>query len=228
MISWIKGDLINSWQTNNKFFILINCQGLGYEIQILESIYNKLKSKRISEKNLILWLKHIKKEDSDTLFGFISKDQKDFFIEILNIKGVGSQIGMSLLNKFSINEIINAINTKDKKLISSVQGIGQKMTERLILELKSNFKTKIKSIEEDQDPNSISKNIEINSILEDIELTLKSLNYPKNEIKKLIPNLLKEINNGKNLDNEIGEVTFEDILKQAMKYLDNNNSKIDR
>ena len=227
MISWIKGDLINSWQTNNKFFILINCQGLGYEIQILESIYNKLKSKRISEKNLILWLKHIKKEDSDTLFGFISKDQKDFFIEILNIKGVGSQIGMSLLNKFSINEIINAINTKDKKLISSVQGIGQKMTERLILELKSNFKTKIKSIEEDQDPNSISKNIEINSILEDIELTLQSLNYPKNEIKKLMPIILKEIKNRKNLEVE-GEVTFEDILKQAMKYLDNNNSKLTR
>ena len=227
MISWIKGDLINSWQTNNKFFILINCQGLGYEIQILESIYNKLKSKRISEKNLILWLKHIKKEDSDTLFGFISKDQKDFFIEILNIKGVGSQIGMSLLNRFSINEIINAINTKDKKLISSVQGIGQKMTERLILELKSNFKTKIKSLEEAQNPDSISKNIEINSILEDIELTLQSLNYPKNEIKKLMPIILKEINNRKNLEVE-GEVTFEDILKQAMKYLDNNNSKLDR
>ena len=227
MISWIKGDLINSWQTNNKFFILINCQGLGYEIQILESIYNKLKSKRISEKNLILWLKHIKKEDSDTLFGFISKDQKDFFIEILNIKGVGSQIGMSLLNKFSINEIISAINTKDKKLISSVQGIGQKMTERLILELKSNFKTKIKSLEEAQNRDSISKNIEINSILEDIELTLQSLNYPKNEIKKLMPIILKEINNRKNLEVE-GEVTFEDILKQAMKYLDNNNSKLDR
>ena len=227
MISWIKGDLINSWQTNNKFFILINCQGLGYEIQILESIYNKLKSKRISEKNLILWLKHIKKEDSDTLFGFISKDQKDFFIEILNIKGVGSQIGMSLLNKFSINEIISAINTKDKKLISSVQGIGQKMTERLILELKSNFKTKIKSLEEAQNRDSISKNIEINSILEDIELTLQSLNYPKNEIKKLMPIILKEINNRKNLEVE-GEVTFEDILKQAMKYLDNNNSKLTR
>lgn len=228
MISWIKGDLISSWQNNSKFFILINCQGLGYEIQILESIYKKLKSKGISEKNIILWVKHIKKEDSDTLFGFTSKDQKDFFIEILNIKGVGSQIGMSLLNKFSINEIINAINTKDKKLIRSVQGIGQKMTERLILELKSKFKTNIKSLEESQNPISISKNIEINSILEDIELTLQSLKYPKNEIKKLIPILLKEINNYKNLENEVGEFTFEDILKKAINYLDNNNRKLDR
>ena len=44
MISWINGDLVELWQTNQKFFILINCQGLGYEIQILESFFLKLKS----------------------------------------------------------------------------------------------------------------------------------------------------------------------------------------
>ena len=78
MISWIKGDVITLWQTNNKFFILINCQNLGYEIQILESTFIKLKSGQISNNNLTLWLKQIKKEDSDLLFGFISKDQKNF------------------------------------------------------------------------------------------------------------------------------------------------------
>ena len=68
MISWIKGELVDSWQTNNKFYILINCQGLGYEIQILESIYIKLKKKEIPHQNIVFWLKHIKKEDSDLLF----------------------------------------------------------------------------------------------------------------------------------------------------------------
>ena len=226
MISWLQGHLIDLWQTNNKFFILINCQGLGYEIQILESVYNNLISKKISDENIILWLKHIKKEDSDSLFGFISKDQKDFFIEILNIKGVGSQIGMSLLNKFSMNEIINAINTKDKKLISSVQGIGQKMTERLILELKSNLKTKINPREDSQKPKSNFINVEKFSILEDIEITLQSLNYPKKEIKKLIPILTKEIGDSKNQINVKNKITFENLLKQAMNYLDNNNSRL--
>ena len=51
---------------------------------------------------------------------------------------------MGILNKFSISEIINAINTQDKELISSVPGIGKKMCERLILELKINLKMKIK------------------------------------------------------------------------------------
>ena len=97
MISWIKGELVSSWQANNKFYILVNCQGLGYEIQTLESVFFDINSNKISEKEIILWLKHIKKEDSDMLFGFKSKEQRDFFVQILNIKGIGSQIGMSLL-----------------------------------------------------------------------------------------------------------------------------------
>jgi len=102
--------LVELWQTNQKFFVLINCQGLGYEIQILETFFLKLKTNHISSKNITLWIKHIKKEDSDLLFGFKSKDQKNFFIKILNIRGVGSQIGMGILNKFSINEVIKNID----------------------------------------------------------------------------------------------------------------------
>ena len=148
MISWINGELVESWQTNQKFFILINCQGLGYEIQILESLFLKLKTNQISNKKITLWLKHIKKEDSDLLFGFSSKEQRNFFIEILSIRGVGSQIGMGILNKFSIGEVINAIKTQNKKLICSVPGIGQKMSDRLILELKNKFKSEIQIEEE--------------------------------------------------------------------------------
>ncbi len=227
MISWIKGEVVSLWQSNTKFFVLINCQGLGYEIQISEPIFNELKSKRISHRNFILWLKHIKKEDSDLLFGFIAKEQKDFFVEILNIKGVGSQIGMSLLNKFSIEEIINAINTKDKKLISSVQGIGQKMTERIILELKINLKMKAKVHEEIKNDNFLNENNDINSLLQDLELTLQSLNYTKKEIKKLFPILLNDIKNNKIPILEKDKLSFEYILKHAMNYLD-NNSNLDR
>ena len=224
MISWIKGELVDLWQTNNKFYILINCQGLGYEIQILESIYIKLKTNEIPHQKIILWLKHIKKEDSDYLFGFISKDQKDFFIEILNIKGIGSQIGMSLLNKFSIDEIINAIDSKDKKLISSVQGIGQKMTERIILELKNKSKMKIKDSEKEKNSDYLKENNELNSILQDIDLTLQSLNYTNKEIKKLLPILVNEIKNKKNAMLENDKISFEYILKLAMNHLDNNSN----
>jgi Holliday junction DNA helicase RuvA len=216
LISWIKGELVSSWQANNKFYILVNCQGLGYEIQTLESVI--LDINKITKKEIILWLKHIKKEDSDMLFGFNSKEQRDFFTQILNIKGIGSQIGMSLLNKFSLNQLITAISNNDKKSISTVQGIGQKMTERIILELKSKVITKQIEKENLNINNFLEENKDLDSIFNDIDLTLQSLNYPKKEIKNLFPKL---INNIKNSSIDKKSISFENLLKEAMNYLDN-------
>ena len=220
MISWIKGKLVSSWQTNNKFYILVNCQGLGYEIQTIESVIIDIDTNKIPAKEIILWLKHIKKEDSDMLFGFNSKEQRDFFIQILNIKGIGSQIGMSLLNKFSLNQLITAISNNDKKSISSVQGIGQKMTERIILELKS--KVINKEIEKENLNNNkfLEDNKKLNSIFKDIDLTLQSLNYSKKEIKNLFPKLIHDIKKNRITTLEKESISFENLLKESMNYLD--------
>ena len=217
MISWINGELVELWQINQKFFVLINCQGLGYEIQILESYFLKLKTNQISSKYITLWIKHIKKEDSDLLFGFSSKDQKNFFIEILSIRGVGSQIGMGILNKFSISEIIVAIKTQNKKLICSVPGIGQKMSDRLFLELKNKFKSKILFEEEKTKNELVIKDPEINTMFDELRLILQSLNYKNKEIDTLMPILFKEID--LLIKNE-NNLSFENLLKLAMNYLD--------
>ena len=223
MISWISGELVDFWQTNQKFFVLINCQGLGYEVQILESFFLKLKKDQISNKIITLWIKHIKKEDSDLLFGFTSKDNKNFFIEILNIKGIGAQIGMGILNNFSFNEIVNAINTQNKKLICSVPGIGQKMSERIILELKSKYKN-VLQVEKEKNKHLFQINDpEINKMVGDLQLTLKSLNYTNNEIKGILPIIIKETDDF----TKKGEIiSFENLLKLAMNYLDNNSRNI--
>ena len=224
MISWINGELVELWQTKQKFFVLINCQGLGYEVQILETFYLKLKEDTISNKIVTLWIKHIKKEDSDLLFGFSSNDQKNFFIEILNIRGIGAQIGMGILNKFSITEIINAINTQDKKLICSVPGIGQKMSERLILELKSKFKNEIQFEEKKGKDEFMIKDPEINKMMEDLQLTLQSLNYKDKEIKTIFPIIFKEVDLLAKKDN----LSFENMLKLAMNYLEKDSSNLAR
>ncbi|MBO8228160.1 Holliday junction branch migration protein RuvA [Prochlorococcus marinus XMU1414] len=223
MISWINGELVELWQTNQKFFVLINCQGLGYEIQILESFFLKLKTNHISNKNITLWLKHIKKEDSDLLFGFTSKEQKNFFIEILSIRGVGSQIGMGILNKFSIGEVINAIKTQNKKLICSVPGIGPKMSDRLMLELKNKFKSEIQFEGEEAKDEFEIKDPEINKMIEDLQLTLLSLNYKNKEIKTILPIIINEVDFIAKKENNL---SFENLLKLAMNYLDKESSNI--
>jgi len=225
LISWINGELVDLWQTNQKFFVLINCQGLGYEIQILESFFLKLKTNQISNKKITLWLKHIKKEDSDLLFGFTSKEQKNFFIEILSIRGVGSQIGMGILNKFSISEVINAIKTQNKKLICSVPGIGQKMSDRLILELKNKFKSEIQFEEEKAKDEFEIKDPETNKMIEDLQLTLQSLNYKNKEINTILPILIKEVDL---LSKKENNLSFENLLKLAMNLLEKDSSKLAR
>ena len=223
MISWINGELVESWQSNQKFFVLINCHGLGYEIQILESFFLKLKTNKTSNKNITLWIKHIKKEDSDLLFGFTSKEQKNFFIEILSIRGVGSQIGMGILNKFSIGEVINAIKTQNKKLICSVPGIGQKMGDRLILELKNKFKSEIQFEEQKAKDEFEIKDPAINKMIEDLQLTLESLNYKNKEIKTILPIIINEVDFPAKKENNL---SFENLLKLAMNYLDKESSNI--
>ena len=225
MISWINGELVDLWQTNQMFYVLINCQGLGYEIQILKSFFVKLKTNKISTKNITLWIKHIKKEDSDLLFGFTTKEQKNFFIEILSIRGVGSQISMGILNKFSIGEVINAIKTKNKILICSVPGIGQKMSDRLILELNNKFKSKI-HFEQEKDKDELEiKDLEMNQIMEDLQLTLQSFNYKNKEIKTILPIFFKEVDL---LTKKENNLSFENLLKLAMNFLDKDSSNLAR
>ena len=130
---------------------------------------------------------------------------------------------MGILNKFSITEIIVAIKTQNKKLISSVPGIGQKMSDRLILELKSKFKSEILFKEEKANDEFEIKDPEINAIIEDLKLTLQSLNYKNKEIKTILPILIKEVDLFPKKENNL---SFEYLLKFAMNYLDKDSSNL--
>ena len=216
MISWIRGEIIDTWIQTKKFYVLINCQGLGYEIQILEHIKNNV------DKNLItLWIHQIKREDSDYLFGFKDKAKRDFFRDLLQVKGIGPQIGMSLLNKYDLNQIFNSFRNKDKALFNSVPGIGQKMTERLFLELTNKINVPAETVNSvAEQPNNPELKKEINNLIDDLDLALKSLSYPLKERKKAIKLILTKldqryISKQKLLNN----FTFEILLKESLDFL---------
>ena len=130
---------------------------------------------------------------------------------------------MGILNKFSINEVINAIKTQNKKLICSVPGIGQKMSDRLILELKNKFKSEIQFEEEKAKGEFAIKDPEINKMIEDLQLTLRSLNYKNKEINTILPIIINEIDFPAKKENNL---SFENLLKLAMNYLDKESSNI--
>ncbi len=218
MISWIRGELIDTWIQTKKFYVLINCQGLGYEIQILEPFKNDL------DKNIVtLWIHQIKREDSDFLFGFKDKQKRDFFRDLLKVKGIGPQIGMSLLSKYDLNQIFNSVRNKDNTLFNSVPGIGQKMTERLFLELKNKNTVTSETIKDFAEPNNLAFNKEIKKLIDDLDLALKSLSYSLKERKKAIKFILTKIVQP-NLSSEkvLNNITFEIFLKESLDFLENS------
>ena len=190
---------------------------MGYEIQILNNLETEF-----NEKDIILWIEHIKREDSELLFGFRKKEERDFFRDLLKVRGIGPQIGMSLLNKYSINEVKTSLVKQNKDLISSVPGIGKKMTERIFLELKN----KINVIQEDPNKklNPNDKD-EISFILRDIDIALRSLEYPVKDIKNAINILMNDLSKEKTTELKEDKITFENILKNAISILENNDSK---
>ena len=215
MISWIRGELIYSWLNNQKSYVLINCQGIGYEIQTTFLIERGLKNE------LTLWLHHIKREDSESFYGFSNKDERDLFRDLLNVKGIGPQIGMSLFSKYSLNEVINALSTKDRKLINSVPGIGQKMTERIFLELSNKIKSNNYGHEENTKIKQVINN-DLEILVEDIRIALNSLDYPKKDVQTTINQILKEFIGDHNKTNQVTKITFEDLFKKSLNLLEKN------
>ena len=217
MISWIKGEIISSWVQNQKLFLLVSCQGLGYEIQTLNSV-----EAEFNEKNIILWIEHIKREDSEFLFGFLQKEERDFFRDLLKIRGIGPQIGMSLLNKYSINEVKTSLINQNKDLISSVPGIGKKMTERIFLELKNKI-----TLKDDDSNKKLSQDDkeEITFIFKDIDIALRSLEYPTKDIKNTINKLMNDLSRRNSAEFIEDKINFESILKKAISILESNDSK---
>ena len=219
MISWIRGEIIDKWIKAKKSYVLINCQGLGYEVQILES------STKDFDKNIItLWIHQIKREDSDFFFGFKDKEKRDFFRDLLQVKGIGPQIGMSLLNKYDLNQIFKSIVNKDKDLFNSIPGIGPKMTERLFLELK-NKNTVISEIFKDSSEKTNNPELkkEFKNLIDDIDLALKSLSYNLKERKKARNLILTKVNQPNlPIQTVLNTLTFENLLKDSLDFLEQN------
>ena len=219
MISWIRGEIIDTWIQAKKFYVLINCQGLGYEIQILESLEKDLHNNKIT-----LWVHQIKREDSDFLFGFKDKEKRDFFRDLLQVKGIGPQISMSLLQKYDLKKIFNSIRNEDKELFNSIPGIGQKMTERLFLELKNKITFTSEIIKDfTQKTHNTELKKEIKNLIDDLDLALKSLSYSLKERKKAINLILTKLDQSNlPLQKVLNSFTFEVLLKDSLDFLDKN------
>ena len=182
MISWLKGEKVHTWKISSRKGVVLNVGGVGYEIQLLPKQIDKAEVLNEFE----LWIHQIDREDGTSLYGFIEVNQRDLFREIISVNGIGPQIGMAMLEEFEVPQLVNAIENKESNLLTKTQGIGKRIAERLIVELRNKlqrFTDNDKTIHENK--NEIEAN-QFSKYIDEIYLILNSLGYVDNEIKESI------------------------------------------
>ena len=182
MISWLKGEKVHTWKISSRKGVVLNVGGVGYEIQLLPKQIDKAEVLNEFE----LWIHQIDREDGTSLYGFIEVNQRDLFREIISVNGIGPQIGMAMLEEFEVPQLVNAIENKESNLLTKTQGIGKRIAERLIVELRNKlqrFTDNDKTIHENK--NDIEAN-QFSKYIDEIYLILNSLGYVDNEIKDSI------------------------------------------
>ncbi len=180
MFSYLKGIL----SKKDPITIVIDCNGVGYEVNIPLSTFDKLPDVGNEIKILIHY--SFNEVDGARLFGFLTPDEKELFRHLISISKIGPKLGLSILSGLSVEDLIRAVQRGDTGLISTIPGIGKKSAERLIIELKD----RVISIRPEQILKDFGK-VEPD-IIREAETALMNLGYRQFEIRKTFSDLLKE------------------------------------
>ena len=180
MISYLKGVLSGK----EPVIAIIDCQGVGYEVNIPLSTFDKLP--KIGNEVKLLVHYSFNEVDGVRLFGFITSEEKELFKRLIAISKIGPKLALSILSGLSVEDLIHAILMGDVSLLVTIPGIGKKSAERLIIELKD----RVGSIHADQllKEGGIGRS----DMIKEAESALLTLGYKQFEIRKVFSALLKE------------------------------------
>ena len=185
MIAYIKWEILEL--DYNKILIL-TASWLWYEIIINEIIFSKIQEK----KEIELFIYHHRTENSQILFGFLEKEEKEIFENLIKVNWIGGKVAMNILSIW-VDKLINAIKSKDNKTIESIKWIGKKWASKIILELKDSDIVKKYSSNLSEENQEILENKNISKDYNDIINTLVNMWYNKNDIEKTLAKLPESI-----------------------------------
>lgn len=128
MIGWLQGLVLHK-QGNQ---VIMNVNGVGYEIAVPISILEQLPQGQAAE----LFIHHAQREDGQYLYGFASIAQRQLFRELIRISGIGPKLGLLVLSSFSVENFITIVRENNSNALLKLSGVGKKTAERLLIELK--------------------------------------------------------------------------------------------
>lgn len=193
MITQIRGRLVEK----NPTYVVVDCAGVGYLLHVSLQTFSSLPT----DENIRLFTHLSIREDAHTLYGFITKTEREVFKLLISVSGVGPSIARTMLSSMNSEEVQNAIASENVALIQSVKGIGAKTAQRVIVDLKDKI---LKTF--DIDEVSLSSN---NTNKEEALSALEVLGFNRKQSEKAIAVILKDSPNE----------TVELLIKKALKNL---------
>lgn len=193
MIGMLRGTV---WTTEGDKLVL-DINGIGYLLNVPTRCLAQLKQG--DEKVFFTHL--VVREDDLILYGFQSREEKDLFIQLLGVSGVGPKAALAILSAFSVNQIKTAIFKEDYPYLTEVPGIGAKTAKRVILELKDKIKDTVVSSEAGE-PAVLS------GLADEALETLLTLGFSRNEIRLVLSRV-----------DEKGVLGTEERIKEALRLL---------
>ena len=183
--------------------VVIDVQGVGYDVLIPLSTYYQLPD---SNQTITLVIHTHVREDAIQLFGFSTQREKDAFLMLLGVSGIGPKLALSVISSLSVNDLAAAIRNDDHKTLASVPGIGKKSAGRLALELKD----KVEKLGVAVDHRATKAAEPSGKLMDDALSALVNLGYKASDVKEVV----KQVLAGRN-----GETPLQDLIRSALKEL---------
>lgn len=193
MIGYLKGKILS---LSKESVLLETASGVGFEVLLTGSAFSSLYGKTEGELYTYLQVR----EDGVSLFGFSSVAEKEMFLKLISVSGVGPKLGIAVLSGLNVGDIAAAIATNDIKRLSAVKGMGKKTAERIILELREKITFSEMPAEEP------IKAVPVTGADEDAVVALMTLGFTRSESQRAIARA-----------KENGAKSIEDIIKVALQ-----------
>lgn len=193
MLEYIKGDITEITPT----YAVIDNHGIGYFVNISLNTYTALQN----EKNSTLYIYESIREDAHQLYGFKDKHERELFMLLISVSGVGPNSARMILSSLTANELETAIATSSVNALKAVKGIGAKTAQRIIVDLRDKIKAPSDSLSIQVPAN--------NEIYDEALAALTMLGFSQQASQKVLKKLLSS---GQRL-------SVEDVIKQALKMM---------
>lgn len=182
MYAYIKGNLTQLFPTH----LVVETAGIGYEIQTP----NSYRFQRYLDQEVKIFTSFIVREDAQLLYGFINEEEKDMFLNLIKVTGIGPKSALAILATSTPSEVIQAIENENDAYLTKFPGIGKKTARQIVLDLKGKVQ-----VTEEKAENLLThdKASDTNdSVVKEAILALEALGYSKRELTKVEKTLSKE------------------------------------